>query len=252
MKHLTANICLTIAVLLGSAGVSWGADFDKGLAAAKRGDFGTALREWKPLAEQGNARARYNLGWMYANGRGVPQDHKAAAKWHKLAAEQGIAHAQNSLGNKDAVDYLGLFSGACLRNMHAPKNIKTYAELNEWKPIPEKLRDGFAPQKGTLIGNWVAKLDGKIGLLAVTKARSSSGPVWTCALSGKMAKPAELLAELNLRFSTKKHSEFVEGFQRYRFYSITVDGNRYTVMFLNGEHPKIRDAFTISVSTKKF
>ena len=44
---------------------SWGADFDKGLAAVKRGDFATAFKEWKPLAEQGNADACYHLSIMY-------------------------------------------------------------------------------------------------------------------------------------------------------------------------------------------
>ena len=53
MKHLTRTICLTLAILLGSMGTSWGADFNKGLAAAQSGDFATALREWRPLAEQG-------------------------------------------------------------------------------------------------------------------------------------------------------------------------------------------------------
>ena len=62
MKNLTATICLTITVLLGSAGVSWSADFQKGLAAAQRGDFATALREWTPLAEQGHAGAQAVLG----------------------------------------------------------------------------------------------------------------------------------------------------------------------------------------------
>jgi hypothetical protein len=57
MKNLTATICLTIAVLLGSAGMSWNADWDQGLTAYKSGDYATALREWTPLAEQGNAGA---------------------------------------------------------------------------------------------------------------------------------------------------------------------------------------------------
>ena len=61
MKKLTAILCLTIAVLLGSLGASWSADFQKGLAAAKSGDFATALLEWAPLAEQGNADAKDTL-----------------------------------------------------------------------------------------------------------------------------------------------------------------------------------------------
>ena len=98
MRNLTATICLTIAVLLGSAGVSWSADFQKGVTAYKSGDYATTLREWTPLAEQGDASAQYNLGLMYQNGQGVPQDYKTAVKWYTLAAEQGYASAQNNLG----------------------------------------------------------------------------------------------------------------------------------------------------------
>tara|TARA_Y100000588_G_scaffold103585_1_gene112897 strand:- start:28 stop:627 length:600 start_codon:yes stop_codon:yes gene_type:complete len=98
MKRLTPTICLTLAVLLGSVELSWGADFNKGLAAAQNGDYATALREWTPLAEQGYASAQYNLGLMYHEGVGVPQDYKTAAKWYTRAAQQGYADAQSSLG----------------------------------------------------------------------------------------------------------------------------------------------------------
>ena len=89
MKKLTSTICLAVALLFGSAGVSWSQDFQKGVTAYKSGDYATALREWKPLAEQGNAIAQHNLGLIYDKGDGVPQNYKAAVKWHKLAAEQG-------------------------------------------------------------------------------------------------------------------------------------------------------------------
>ena len=92
MKKLTATLCLTLAVLLGSAGVSFSADFQKGVTAYNSGDFATALREWKPLAEQGNAYAQNNLGLMYDNGQGVLQDYKTAVKWYRLAAKQGYAY----------------------------------------------------------------------------------------------------------------------------------------------------------------
>ena len=64
-------------------------DFDKGLAAAEAGDFATALQEWTPLAEAGDAEAQIYLCSMYALGTGVPQDYKEALKWYRLAAEQG-------------------------------------------------------------------------------------------------------------------------------------------------------------------
>ncbi len=94
MKRLTATICLTIAVLLGSAGMSWSADFQKGWDAYNKKDYATALREWTPLAEQGYAEAQYNVGWMYDKGEGVPQNYKTAVKWYRLAAEQGDAEVQ--------------------------------------------------------------------------------------------------------------------------------------------------------------
>ena len=73
MRHIL-TLCLTIAVLLGGAGMSWGADFQKGFTSHESGDYATALREWTPLAEQGNANAQVNLGLMYDKGQGVQQD----------------------------------------------------------------------------------------------------------------------------------------------------------------------------------
>ena len=55
MRKLTATLCLTIAVLLGRMGVSWRADFQKGLTATQSGDYATTLRQFQPLAEQGDA-----------------------------------------------------------------------------------------------------------------------------------------------------------------------------------------------------
>jgi hypothetical protein len=98
MKNLTRTICLTIVVVLGNAEMSWSADFQKGVDAARSGDWATALHELVPLAEQRNADAQYLLGAMYDNGLGVPQHCKTTVKWYTLAAEQGDASAQYNLG----------------------------------------------------------------------------------------------------------------------------------------------------------
>jgi len=47
---------------------------------------------------KGHAGAQYNLGFMYANSQGVPQDDAEAVRWYRLAADQGIARAQSNLG----------------------------------------------------------------------------------------------------------------------------------------------------------
>ncbi len=98
MKLLTITICLTIAVLVGSAGASWSADLQKGLDAYQSRDYATALRECKPLADQENATPQSMLGKMNEYGRGLPQDNEIAIKWYTLSAEQGNAEAQNNLG----------------------------------------------------------------------------------------------------------------------------------------------------------
>ena len=74
------------------------ADYKAGEDAYNRGDFATALREWRPLAQQGDARAQYNLGVLYRKGRGVPQDDVQARQWYEKAAAQGQAKAQYNLG----------------------------------------------------------------------------------------------------------------------------------------------------------
>jgi len=66
--------------------------------ALQRGDYKTAYRLFKPLAEQGLPLAQYNLGVMYYNGQGVPKDYAEAAKWYRKAADQGLPEAQTNLG----------------------------------------------------------------------------------------------------------------------------------------------------------
>ena len=55
MKRLLTTLVI-LTGLLGSAGAVWAdaqSDVEKGMKAAQSGDFATALKHWKPLAEQG-------------------------------------------------------------------------------------------------------------------------------------------------------------------------------------------------------
>ncbi len=94
MKRLF-TICLAGVAFAGAPAF---ADFQDGVNAFENGDFAAALAEWKPLAEQGNTDAQYNLGLMYDNGDGVAQDDIEAMKWYTLAADLGDAKAQYKLG----------------------------------------------------------------------------------------------------------------------------------------------------------
>ena len=98
LKNILTSLVLGLSLLVASVGNGYAQDYLKGLEAQNKGDFATALREWTPLAEQGDADAQFVLGVMYKNGQGVTQDYKEAVKWWRKAAEQGYAKAQSNLG----------------------------------------------------------------------------------------------------------------------------------------------------------
>ena len=90
-------------------------------AALKRRDYATALRFIRPLAEQGDASAQYNLGVLYDNGLGVPQDKVRAYMWFTLSAAQGR-------------DGAAAFRDLIARRM-TPAQIEEAQKLTrEWKP----------------------------------------------------------------------------------------------------------------------
>tara|TARA_B100000315_G_scaffold196176_1_gene187254 strand:- start:128 stop:496 length:369 start_codon:yes stop_codon:yes gene_type:complete len=97
MKRLLIILCLPAVLLLGAAEAS-SADLPKGVEAYVAGDYAAALRELRPLAEQGDAQAQYSLGLMYEKGQGVARDDAQALKWYRKAVEQGHADAQFLLG----------------------------------------------------------------------------------------------------------------------------------------------------------
>ncbi len=99
MKRLSA-----ISLLVLAAALSWGlagcasSDYQKGIKNYQPDDPAAAVRELRPLAERGNAEAQFNLGSLYYQGWGVPQDYKEAAKWLRKAADQRHVFAQVTLG----------------------------------------------------------------------------------------------------------------------------------------------------------
>ena len=124
MKRLLPALFVFVSLLAAPAIAQ---DFAKGYSAYATGDYAGALREWRALAEQGNARAQHNIGLMYAKGRGVPKDYAAAMKWYRMAAEQDNPHAQTAIG---VMYYKG---------EGVPKD---YAEARKWYRLAVK--QGFA------------------------------------------------------------------------------------------------------------
>jgi TPR repeat protein len=92
---------LMIAMLIAGSAVGFQANagpYDDATAAYKRGDYATALKLIRPIAEQGNLAAEYNLATMYYNGEGARRDYAEAMKWFRQAADKGDIASQRYLG----------------------------------------------------------------------------------------------------------------------------------------------------------
>jgi len=98
-NHRYMAIGLLILLFSTSLAIAvFGGQFEDAVTAYDLGDYSTAYRLMKPLAEKGQVTAQYNLGVMYFKGEGVQQNYAEAAKWYRKAAEQGYAKAQYDLG----------------------------------------------------------------------------------------------------------------------------------------------------------
>jgi TPR repeat protein len=90
-------LILAAALLFNSASPP-SSDADRAFRDFERGEYGSALRSWAVLANQGDAQGQYFLGHMYAEGLGVPQDYARAAFWFGESASQEYSYGQFSLG----------------------------------------------------------------------------------------------------------------------------------------------------------
>lgn len=81
------------------------ADLAKGNEAEKAQNYAEAMKWYKLSADKGNAKAMYNVGFMYYHSRGVAQNYAEAMNWFKKSADKGIGPAMFNIG---AMYYNGL------------------------------------------------------------------------------------------------------------------------------------------------
>ncbi len=93
-RHLIANALLALMIMTGPAT----ADFATATSAYDGGDYATAFREWRTLAEAGDTAAQIALAGLYRGGIGRDIDLARAAQWYARAAKAGNAVAQLNLG----------------------------------------------------------------------------------------------------------------------------------------------------------
>ncbi|THD36782.1 MAG: sporulation protein [Sphingomonas sp.] len=95
MRTLIGAAALSLMVI---AGVPALADTKAGVDAWNRGDYTTAVAEWRKAAIAGDADAQFNLAQAYKLGRGVPVDLPMAESWYRKAALQGHPQAEDNYG----------------------------------------------------------------------------------------------------------------------------------------------------------
>jgi hypothetical protein len=87
-----------LVIAFAAGGPAKAGALQNGMAAISRHNYEVAVSIFQPLAERGDSRAQAYLGFMYANGYGVPQNYFEADRWYFLASEQGNPTAQYMLG----------------------------------------------------------------------------------------------------------------------------------------------------------
>ena len=98
---MTNNAChtlLAVAMATALAAAPAFADVKAGVDAWEAGRYEAAVKEWRALADRGDADAQFNMGQAYRLGRGVPADLRIAQSWFEKAAAQGHQEAQAPAG----------------------------------------------------------------------------------------------------------------------------------------------------------
>jgi TPR repeat protein len=88
---------LMLAVQILSVAGAVAGPWEDGMTSYNRGDYVPAIRLFRPLAEQGNAKAQNVLGVMYRRGQGVARSSVRAFLWFSRAAARGDATAKAEL-----------------------------------------------------------------------------------------------------------------------------------------------------------
>jgi TPR repeat protein len=165
IRHFAKLFRATLTALLmpvAMAGATIAGPLEDAFEAYGHGEYATANRLWRPLAEKGDALAQLYIAMAFHDGLGVPQDYDEAVKWCRKAADQGQKNAQAYLGllyewgEGVPQDYVQAYMWLNLAASHermadavehrdkvaskmTPAQIAEAQKLaREWKPKPER------------------------------------------------------------------------------------------------------------------
>lgn len=98
IDKLKLAVCALLPlVLICARAAAAGPTFEDGRRAFDLGEYSAAKNIWAALAQAGDARSAASLAYLLREGKGVPRDANAAARWYYQAALRGDATAQSAL-----------------------------------------------------------------------------------------------------------------------------------------------------------
>ena len=179
-----------------------------GIEAWQKSDYSSAVAIWRPLAENGDADAAFNLGQAYRLGRGVPTNLGAAQSWFERAARKGHVDAQTTLGlllfqNGNQTAGMRWLKGAAEKG--DPRALLVYGTalfngdavsqdpVLGYAYVSRAAAQGLVPAKETLaqMDQVLPLEDRKKGAaLALAKAKAQPAPAATAERKPAAAKPA--------------------------------------------------------------
>lgn len=160
-------------------------------------DAQLAIALYCQASRLGDAEAQFNLGWMYANGRGIPRDNRMASLFFGLAATQGHEYAKKMLA---FVGPAAADPPECLRDP-APPPVEATAT---WEPEEEFVAATPEQKKAAdVVGKLAPEYQvSPLFALAIIRAESNFDPN---ARSPKNAQGLmQLIPETSARFNVKK------------------------------------------------
>jgi soluble lytic murein transglycosylase-like protein len=191
-------------------------------------DIPRAIALYCEAARAGDPESRYNLGWIYANGRGVPRDDRLAAYFFQLAAAQGHEHATRMLRavGDDAAD-----APVCMREPEVKQvqvAVAPFIDENNLNDNQRKLISliqRLAPDYG---------VDPILALaVAWTESRFNPGAVSSKNAQGLM----QLIPETSQRFNVRKPFDPEQNVRGGLAYL------RWLLAYFHGEIPLVAAAY---------
>jgi TPR repeat protein len=117
---------LILSIFFALASTSY-ANFQDGLKAYKGENYRAAFKEWKSLADEGDAESQYSLAHLYVFGKGTLKSYKYAIKYYFKAAKQNHPQAQLEWAKLA----LKIIKGNLIAELKEKDKLKAYKKVAE-------------------------------------------------------------------------------------------------------------------------